>query len=376
MNWRAHTGLAVRAMVRAYLLAIGFVLFTLLIIALTIDLTDTLEQVRTRADDTDTPLWRLLFPYAGYRAVDIITRLLGMAALIGAGVATVLRHQRMEDVVLSAAGSGPSLTLGALLITGLLTGAVQGTFQTWLRPWAVQQQVALQLGSYGERFAETHLSHRWFVDGGRALRAEVTRGAEPGLRDLHLFEGIDQPALTRVLTAETAEPTARDGIWVLQGVTLWDRAAGIGNATTVLDEMELAFPLNQERVKWYGVGAHYVPVSALNQVARLKGTGAADDAATELAIRYTAFFLPGVFALLGMSLAMAARQVRRLAPFRLLLVATLGYVTLVSVKVFWALGSFGRLPPYPAALGPMVVAVLLAVLLQLRQAGYLQIQRR
>ena len=69
---------------------------------------------------------------------------------------------------------------------------------------------------------------------------------------------------------------------------------------------------------------------------------------------------------------MAARQVRRLAPFRLLLVATLGYVTLVSVKVFWALGIHGRIAPLPAATIPMSFAFLLAMLLQLQQAGYLK----
>ena len=208
MNWRAHTGVAVRAMVRGYLAAIGCVLFALLVIALSIDLTDSLDGVRDRAAATQTPLWRVLMPYLGYRAVDIVTRLLGMAALIGAGLAASLRHQRLEDVVLSAAGATPGLMLSALLIVGVITGAVQASFQNWLRPAAVERQIAAQLGRYGRWFGNTDLEYRWITDGSRAMRAQVTRGADPALRDIQYFEGIDTPALSRVVPCITCSTMA------------------------------------------------------------------------------------------------------------------------------------------------------------------------
>lgn len=372
MNWRAHTGVAVRAMVRGYLAAIGFVLFALLVIALSIDLTDSLDGVRDRAAATQTPLWRVLMPYLGYRAVDIVTRLLGMAALIGAGLAAALRHQRLEDVVLSAAGATPGLMLSALLIVGVITGAVQASFQNWLRPAVVERQIAAQLGRYGRWFGNTDLEYRWITDGSRAMRAQVTRGADPALRDIQYFEGIDTTALSRVIFAERAVPGARDGAWVLENATEWDSDAGIGMATTTRDRIGIDLPLNRARVRWFGIHGYYIPNPALKKIAGIEGLFAANDAATALAFRRMSFVLPGVFALLGASLALAGRRGRRWAPFRLLALATVGYVILVSVKVFWALGIHGRIPPYPAATIPLVVALTLSALLLLHQAGYLR----
>ncbi|MEP2533055.1 LptF/LptG family permease [Shimia sp.] len=373
MNWRAYTGVAVRSMVWAYLQAIAFVMFTLLVIALTIDLTDSLDNIRARAAETEQPVWRVLLPYLSFRSVDIVTRLLGMAALIGAGVTTALRHQRMEDVVLAAAGASPAVMLSALLMVGAVTGAIQGSFQNWLRPPTVERQVEMGLGQYGRWFGNTQLTHRWFVNENLAMRAEVRRGADASLTDVTIFEGIDQPVLSRIIFAESAAPLSEDEQWRLQGVTLWQGENG--TATQRMETLDIWYPLNIDRVQYFGVHGYFMPNSALKQVARLTGTQAASDARTALAFRKLAFFLPGVFALLGASLALAGRRGRRLAPFRLLPLVTIGYVTLVSFKVFWALGIHGRLPPYWAALIPISLAVLLSVVLQLQQAGYLRRNR-
>ncbi len=370
MNLRRHTGVAVRSMVRAYISAIAFVMFTLLVIALTIDLGNMLENVRARAAAENEPLWRVLIPYMSFRAVDIITRLLGMACLAGALVATLLRHQRLEDVVLSAAGAPPTLTLSALLIVGVIIGAVQFSFQNWLRPLAVATQTEMQLGRYGKRFGQTELGERWFVSDTTALRAAVTRGHSAALTDIQLFEGINTGQLDRIILAHRAEETETRGVWRLTNATIWGGTGG--NLTRTEDEIDVALPLNRDRVQWYGVQGHYLPNSAARQIAQLDGIHAARDAATVLAARKMSFFLPGIFALLGVSLARTGTRGRRLAPFRLLAFGAMGYVVLVSVKVFWALGMHGSLPPTLAATIPIAAALIFAVLLQLRQAGYLR----
>eukprot|EP00581_Thalassiosira_minuscula_P023566 CAMPEP_0184426894 /NCGR_PEP_ID=MMETSP0738-20130409/166184_1 /TAXON_ID=385413 /ORGANISM="Thalassiosira miniscula, Strain CCMP1093" /LENGTH=118 /DNA_ID=CAMNT_0026790253 /DNA_START=13 /DNA_END=366 /DNA_ORIENTATION=- len=118
-----------------------------------------------------------------------------MACVAGGFVVTLLRHQRLDDVVLAAAGASPSLRLTALLISGLLLGAVQMAGENWLRPAAVQAQVAANLGDYGNRYHNVDVGTQWVLTDTRALRATVTRGPEAQFSDLMLFDGIDQPAL-------------------------------------------------------------------------------------------------------------------------------------------------------------------------------------
>jgi len=362
MSWRRHTGLAVRAMVRGDLAAIGFMMFILLVVALTIDLAKWLDTVRARAEATDSPLWQVLFPYIGYRSTDIVTRLLTMDCVAGGFVVTLLRHQRLDDVVLAAAGASPSLRLTALLISGLLLGSVQMAGENWLRPAAVEAQVAANLGDYGNRYHTTYVGTQWVLTDTRALRATVTRGPEAQLSNVMLFDGIDQPALTHVLHADTATPRGLLNVWTLNDVTIWDTAKA---APELESKLDLALNISSEKLRWYGIDGYYLP----NDVARI-------IAATALAVRQVAIFLPGIFAFLGVSLASLGTQGRRLSPFKLLALATVGYLAVVSVKVFWALGIHGVLSPMLAATLPALFALGLATLLQLYQAGYVPRPRR
>ncbi len=372
MNWRRHTGIAVRAMVRGDLAAIGFMMFILLVVALTIDLAKWLHTVRARAEATDSALWQVLFPYIGYRSADIVTRLLTMACVAGGFVVTLLRHQRLDDVVLAAAGASPSLRLTALLISGVLLGTVQMAGENWLRPSAVKAQVAANLGDYGNRYHQTDVGTQWVLTDTRALRATVTRGPEAHFSNLMLFDGIDQPELTFVLHAENVTPRGLFNVWTLKNVTIWE--PGVTEPPDFEQSLDFALNISFEKLRWFGIDGYYLP----NDVARViavtdtsETTPTAADAATALAVRKAAIFLPGIFAFLGVSLASLGTRGRRLSPFRLLALATVGYLSVVSVKVFWALGIHGVFSPMLAASLPALFALGLAALLQLHLAGYL-----
>ncbi|MBO9399614.1 LptF/LptG family permease [Shimia sp. R9_3] len=369
MIGRRHTGLAVRAMVRGDLAAIGFMMFTLLVVALAIDLAKWLGSVQAQAAATDAPLLSVLFPYIGYRSVDIITRLLTMACLAGGFVVTLLRHQRQDDVILAASGAGPSFRITALLISGLLLGLVQMAGENWLRPEAVSRQVAANLGDYGKRYHNNELGTQWVVSDNRALRATFTRGDTPHLSDVMLFEGLSEPQLSHVLHANAAHPSFREGIWTFEQVTYWD----VKNAATPKLEprLDMPFELDPETVRWFGVDAYYLPNASLRAIASAPESAAASDAATALAVRKVAIFLPVIFAFLGVSLAGQGAVGRRLSPFLLLALAAVGYLSVVSVKVFWALGIHGVLHPMLAASLPAAFALGLAIVLQFRLAGYL-----
>ncbi|MBO9473849.1 LptF/LptG family permease [Shimia sp. R10_1] len=364
-----HTGLAVRAMVRGDLAAIGFMMFTLLVVALAIDLAKWLGSVQAQAQATDASLISVLLPYIGYRSVDIVTRLLTMACLAGGFVVTLLRHQRQDDVILAAAGAGPSFRIAALLISGLLLGGLQMAGENWLRPEAVAGQVAANLGDYGKRYNETDMGTQWVIDDTRALRATLTRGENPKLNDVMLFDGLTEPKLTNVLHARAAHPSFDEGVWTFEDVTVWDVANA--SAPSAEPRLDMPFNLDPETVRWFGVDAYYLPNHALRAIATAPDDAASSDAATALAVRKVAIFLPAIFALLGVSLASQGTVGRRLSPFLLLALAAIGYLAVVSVKVFWALGIHGVLPPLLAATLPAVFAFGLACLLQLRLSGYL-----
>lgn len=369
MNLRAHTGIAMRMMMRSYLQAIGFVIFALLVIALSIDLGKTLESLRAKADATDTPLWRLLLPYASYRATDIITRLLGTACVVGGFVAVLLRHLRREDVVLGAAGMSPRVHFSALLAVALVVGSVQFGFQNWLRPVAVKAQVETQLGRYGRWFGGSRLDSQWILDNDMALRTNIIRGDSGRLESLKIFEGLSEPTLSRLIEADSALPDPTTGLWDLQNVTLWTQDTDF--APVHSDSLTMALPLRATQLQWYDVHGYYLPNAVARDIVQLSGTAAASDAATVLAFRKAALLLPGIFVLLGASLAQAGIRGHRLNAPRLLSLAAAGYLSVVVVKSFLILGINGRIAPELSAALPLAIAFAIACLLQLRHAGYL-----
>ncbi|MEQ9692960.1 LptF/LptG family permease [Shimia sp. SDUM112013] len=362
-------------MFATYLLACSFAMFVLLIVALAIDLAKHLDGVRAAADAQAASLGSLLWPYMSYRAADIVTRLLPMACLIGGLTAELLRRQRLEDVILDAAGASPSVTLGALLAVGLVTGVLQTALEGSIRPHAVAAQVKLGLGSYGERFKPGETEPVWFLDGDRALQARVYRSDMPELRNVRLFEGLRSDSLRQITIAERARPTAQDKSWQLQNVVSWEIEDGVPLPPKQVDTLDLEFPLTSAHVEYHGVLGFYLPYDRLRELASVTGSQRSPDADTAVIRRYAAFFLPGVFALLGASLARVSQRGRVLAPFRLLMLGTLGYITLVSVKVFWALGEFGEVGPLATNVIPLTFAMALAIFLQLIATGHIVLRR-
>lgn len=376
MNLRCYTGIAARQIVFLHLRTISFVMFVLLTVAIAIDLTKNLEDVRGAALADDRPFTFLLMQYLGYRAVDIVTRLLPMASLAGAFLAELLRHQRMENVILTAAGAGPSLVYAALFAVGLALGSVQAGLEAWLRPAAIWAQVDLGLGSYADRFRRGEMGPEWFTDETRAIRAMVLRSDVPELRDIMVFEGIHQEALSRITYAARGVPGETPQEWILTDVIHWEGEPGAAMRPVAVAQSNMTFPLLPEHLEYHGVLGFYLPNGPLKEVASFRELARWADAETAVARRFLAVFLPGVFAFLGASLSQAGRTGRLTSWWRLLPLGALGYVTLVSVKSFWALGEFGVLPPWVSAGAPLIFAFLLACLIQVVLSGRLSVFRR
>lgn len=376
MTTRFSIGIALRQIAIAHLKAILFVMFVLLIVALSLDLSDTMQDIRAAADVSESSVFTTLLTYASYRAVDIVARLLPMACLTGAFIAEILRHRRMEDIVLAAAGASPALTLAALLGVGTLLGAVQVSLEGWLRPAAVFAQVNAGLGSYAERFAPGDTGATWFMDKDRAMRAHVVRGPNPELHTVHLFEGVGQDQLNRVIVAQKAMPTKTPLSWAFINGVEWRKGTTSVLIPFPFKTLTISFPLSAAQVQYFDIGGFYIPNTGLAEITTDSALTTSADAKTALYRRGAALFLPIAFVLLGASLAQSGHTGRLFATARLLVLGVSGYVTLVLVKIFWSLGEFGEISPLTANAVPLGLAFGIVALLQLHNAGVLQTRRQ
>ncbi|SHJ49818.1 Lipopolysaccharide export LptBFGC system, permease protein LptF [Shimia gijangensis] len=369
MNARVFTGIASRNIAATHLKSIAFVTFVLLTVAIAIDLAQTIEDIRTKAADENISLLPLMLEYLLYRSADILARLLPMACLAGSFIAELLRHQRMENVILGAAGAPPTLIFAALVGVGAVTGTLQATLEGWVRPAAVFAQVDLQIGTYAKRFRQGELGTQWILEGDRAIQARILRSDDPKLHDLRVFEGVGDVDLRRIISASRAEPAEADGQWTLFDVTVWQGSEGNTMFPTQYEQLSLPLALTKTHLQYFGILGFYLPNAPLHQIAAVKGAEQTPDAETAVMRRLVAWILPGVFAFLGASLAQAGHNGRFFAWWRLLSLGAFGYICLVSVKSFWALGEFGVLSPLAATTTPLIFAMLAGILIQLRLNG-------
>ncbi len=376
MNLRGFTGIAARHIALTHLKAVAFAMFVLWTVAIAIDLGKYLDELRAKAADEALALMPLMAEYLLYRTSDIVGRLLPMAGLVGGFIAELLRHQRLEPVILGAAGARPGLFMAAIFGAGLVVGSVQLALEAWWRPAAVLSQIDLGVGAYAARFHHGDHGRRWFVDGDRAIEARVIRGPAPDLRDIRVFEGVGTGGLRRILSAEQARPTGEAQIWELRKAVIWEQGTGGVMRPQTHDSLTIRLPLSPAHLRYHGIYGYYLATGDLLEIVSVRGADRWPEAQTSLMRRVTALFLPGLFMFLGASLAQAGRNGRLFAWWRLLALGTLGYVTVVSVKSFWTLGDYGALSPLAATTWPLLFALGLGAGLQLHMNGWPEIPGR
>jgi lipopolysaccharide export LptBFGC system permease protein LptF len=361
-------GIATRRALADYLRMVALVMFILLMVAWTIDLSEHFPAIRAAADADTVPLYRLLAPYLTYRAVDIITRLLPMACLFGVLVAEILRRMRSESIVLAASGATPVRMLASVLWLGLILGTVQGMMEARWRPAAVLAQVDLGLGDYARRYRRDWLGGAsWFIEDNTAMRAEARRTDMPQLRNVLVFQGIRKPRLETVIAAERAQPTDEPSKWLLQSVRIWNPARE-DTPIAILPSLVLDFDLIPEQLSYLHVAEFNIPTGPLMRIAARPDAPNADAIQTAVWRRRTAWLIPGAVAMLAVALVRAGFLGRVPVIPRLIAVGAVGYIAVVSLKVFWALGELGTLPAPVSVLTTIALLPALAVVIARRRA--------
>ncbi|MDF0600031.1 LptF/LptG family permease [Psychromarinibacter sp. C21-152] len=350
-------GIATRRALSDYLLGTGLILFILASIAYTIDLARWFPQIRTAAAERDVSLLSLLLPYLGQRGVDIVTRMLPVAAFFGPFIAEIARRLRLETVILATAGVSPLYTRAALMWLALLLGLLNWGLEASWRPAAVWAQVDSGFGGYAARFRRDWVEGKWFVRGDIAIRGDVLRTDTPEMRDVLIFEGVGGGALRSIRGAERIVSVDGRYRWRMEGVTEWRSEPEAGGDRP----REVELPLVPEQLTYYGVLPYMLPTPALNAVSDLRARAPEAPAyATALWRRWTAVFLPGAIAYLAIALANLGFEGRRALIPRLIALGTLGYASVVTVKVFRSLGQFDILPPALSVPGSLLLLAVAA----------------
>jgi len=355
-------GLAVRRAVTDYLRLTGLIMFILLMVAWTIDLAEHFPKLRAGAETRGVSLLSLLAPYLGYRSVDMITRLLPMACFFGVFLAEIFRRLRLESVILAAAGASPVYMLSAVLWLALILGSLQNMMEARWRPAAVLAQVDMGFGSYAARYRRTWLNTpQWFVDENTTMRAQIKRTDQPELRNILVFQGLQEAELQGVIAADHGYPTEVPMIWRLDDVRLWD-TQDVGAEPTALDTMTIKVDLVPLQLSFFDIPEVNIPTDVLLTLAELTNAPNARTIQSALWRRYTAWLLPPAVALMAIIMANAGFLGRVPVISRHIALAATGYVSVVMIKVFWALGELAVLSVPLSIFAPILLILALSVI--------------
>ncbi len=360
-----HVGLLRISTARAvidYLKLISLIMLILLVIAWSIDLARYLPDVRAGAEARGQALLLLLPTYLFFRTAEFVTKFFPIAVLFGVFLAEIWRRVNLESVVLVASGMTLRQRAAPLLILGLMTGLVQGSMEAWLRPAAMMAHIEMGIGSPADRFQPGLTGHVWFVTSDATVRARVMRDEASELRDALIFTGLREAQFDAVYAADRLVPTGTHLEWRLSGVERWEGGTGGGESTPV-DDLTLKLDLIPEQLRYLFLSEFYWPTTSLQRLAELRE--AHNVAAADLALwrRVTYWFLPGALAFMAVGLAHRGFIGRRPILPRLIALAVFGHMTVVSVRVLWAVGKHGLIPAPLAASATVVFALLVGFIL-------------
>lgn len=352
--------------VRYQLTAIALVMLLLLAVAWSIDLAEKFSDVREAADSRGVALLSLLAPYMLYRAVDIVTRLLPVACFVAVFVAEIAPRRRLESVIFTAAGMSPLQSLAPAFLVAAVIGGVQLGLEAWWRPAAVFAQVDLGVGSYADRFKRGVSDDReWFLSGSDAMSGLVVSEDEPELRDVELFRGFSADRLEQVVMAARAEPAEIPGKWLLLDAVIWDRQADGGTYLPRHESfVEVDFAMIPEQLTYFDIPGFYLPNQPLHRLAGMRALPEIADIDLAIWRRWSAFFLPGAFVLLGATFAQNVWSGRMPSFQRIAVFGLAGYAVVVSVKILWSMGEQGAVPASFAAWATIFAALGATALIQ------------
>lgn len=358
-------GLYSRYMLGAYLRHTMMVSAALMTIALTIDLW---PQVALFSGDPLSVVLGLV-KLAILRLPDLLPPFLPFATFLGVVWSESAFTESRERLLIWNSGRSPLFCLIPAVLAGLVLGGVLFALDAWLRPAAIQVQIAERLGREGIRLdrSQSGGSH-WIALPDGLLRADIEYGPPVKLHNVTVYKLDRDGHLAEVDTAALAEPLDNNR-WRLENGQSWNASfadrSDVLSTTATQQEVQVPFAtrtipmvLDALWLRNLGLSPQYLRLGELRQLARAPIMSRDLDAyKTRLQLIFGETLFTALMALLGASLSLIyfAYETRW---FALVAVLLAGYLAHFASKAFQLMGEFGYMAPFFAGwLAPLLLVL-------------------
>jgi lipopolysaccharide export system permease protein len=306
------------------------------------------------------------------RLPDLLSPFIPFATFLGVVWSESAFTESRERLLIWNSGRSPLFCLTPALLAGLVMGATLFAVDAWLRPAAIQVQIAERLGREGIRLDRTQSggSH-WIALPDGLLRADIEYGPPVKLHSITIYKLDSEGHLSDVDTASVARPLAGDR-WLLENGQSWHASfADRGNVlTTAANQEEAQTPfktrivtmvLDELWLRNLGLSPQYLRLGELRTLAHAQIMSRdLSGYRTRLQLIFGETLFTCAMALLGAALSMLyfAYETRW---FALVTVLLAGYLAHFASKAFMLMGEFGYMAPFFAGwLAPLLLIAAVA----------------
>lgn len=342
-------------MVKLFLTRSLAVLFSLILVLMTLDLLGEAGKILAVPGNGDSALWH----YVALRIPILVSRFLPFSVLLGTLIAFVGLNQNSEVVAMKAAGLSAHQILAPLIVASIAISLALFAFNEGVVVNSARHVDAWSDNDYKPiPPASGILSNVWLLAGDDLVRAGIVSGRGPRMT-LHRVSLYDRTGgvLQRIINAESATPEPNDGDWMLQNVQIYDASMNVVRNVAEFKALAGVTPDQFTIAKVDPMELDYWTLK--ERVAELEAAGRpADEARAGLAHKLSQplsiLLMPLLAAVAAFGLARSGQVLVRAA-----LGMALGFAYFVADNFSLAMGNAGAYPPAIAAWAPFLLFLLI-----------------
>jgi lipopolysaccharide export system permease protein len=342
-------------MVRLFLTRSLAVLFSLVLVLMTLDLLGEAGQILAVPGNGDAELWR----YVSLRIPLLVSRFLPFSVLLGTLIAFVGLNQHSEVVAMKAAGMSAHQILAPLVVASVGIAALLFALNETVVVKASRVVTAWSDNDYKPTPPESGvLSNVWVLSGDDLIRAGLVVGRPPSMRvDRLTVYDRSGGVLQQVIEADHAVPRPASGDWLLQNVRIYDANMNIVRRLPQLEGLRGVTPaqltlakVNPNELDYWTLRTRIAELEAAGRPAEEARAGLDHKISGPL----STVLMPLLAAVAAFGLARSGQVL-----MRAVLGMALGFAYFVADNFSLAMGNAGAYPPLVAAWAPFFLFLLI-----------------
>jgi lipopolysaccharide export system permease protein len=342
-------------MVRLFLTRSLAVLFSLVLVLMTLDLLGEAGQILAVPGNGDAELWR----YVSLRIPLLVSRFLPFSVLLGTLIAFVGLNQHSEVVAMKAAGMSAHQILAPLVVASVGIAALLFALNETVVVKASRVVTAWSDNDYKPTPPESGvLSNVWVLSGDDLIRAGLVVGRPPNMRvDRLAIYDRSGGVLQQVIEADHAVPRPASGDWLLQNVRIYDANMNIVRRLPQLEGLRGVTPaqltlakVNPNELDYWTLRTRIAELEAAGRPAEEARAGLDHKISGPL----STVLMPLLAAVAAFGLARSGQVL-----MRAVLGMALGFAYFVADNFSLAMGNAGAYPPLVAAWAPFFLFLLI-----------------